>query len=297
MKAVLLVVVMIMSARLLPAQQQRIPLYDKEIPNSKPAPADYIEFTDSLGLINNVTHPTLTPYFPKKGTANGTAVIVCPGGGYGVLAAAKAAIIARYFTAAGITAFMLNSRLPNDLIMQDKTIGPLQDAQTALALVRKRATEWGINPKKVGFLGISAGGHLATTAGTHFDKPVIENKEKINLRPDFMVLVYPVILFDTAIASGTRENLIGEHAPDSLQRLFSNEKHVTAATPPTFLVHAADDDVVPVKNSLVFFNTLQEAHVKSSMHIFQSGGHGFRIDDPQYKWFDWCRNWLKENGF
>ncbi|WP_315816114.1 alpha/beta hydrolase family protein [Paraflavitalea speifideaquila] len=126
---------------------------------------------------------------------------------------------------------------------------------------------------------------------------MIENKEQVNLRPGFMVLVYPVILFDTAIESGTRENLIGAAAQPALIDHFSNEKHVTAATPPSFLVHAADDDVVPVKNSLVFFNALLVAHVKASMHIFQSGGHGFGFNDPNTKWFDWCRNWLKENGF
>ncbi|WP_315816115.1 alpha/beta hydrolase [Paraflavitalea speifideaquila] len=158
MKSVLLVVVSMVCSQLAPAQGKPIPLYEKEIPNSKPAPADYVENTDSSGLIRNVTHPTITPYFPKKGTGTGTAVIICPGGGYAVLASAGSAKVARAFTDIGITAFVLNFRLPNDLIMQDKTIGPLQDAQTALALIRKRAAAWGINPQKVGFVGISAGG-------------------------------------------------------------------------------------------------------------------------------------------
>lgn len=282
------------------AQEKAIPLYGKDIPNSKKAPASYVQYTDTSGLIRNVTNPSITPFFPKKGTASGTAVIICPGGGYAVLASAeKSALVAKAFNQAGIAAFVLNYRLPSDEIMVDKTIGPLQDAQTALLLIRKRAAEWGLNPHKIGFVGISAGGHLATTAATHFDQPVIDNKEQIDLRPDFMVLVYSVILFDTAIESGTRENLIGAAAQPALLNQFSNEKHVTANTPPAFLVHAADDDVVPVKNSLVFYNALLAANVKASMHIFQSGGHGFGLDNPNNKdkWFDSCRNWLRENGF
>ncbi|WP_211345678.1 alpha/beta hydrolase [Paraflavitalea soli] len=300
MKSTLITLVLMSVGYFLCAQEKAIPLYGKDIPNSKKAPASYVQYTDTSGLIRNVTNPSITPFFPKKGTASGTAVIICPGGGYAVLASAeKSALVAKAFNQAGIAAFVLNYRLPSDEIMVDKTIGPLQDAQTALLLIRKRAAEWGLNPHKIGFVGISAGGHLATTAATHFDQPVIDNKEQIDLRPDFMVLVYSVILFDTAIESGTRENLIGAAAQPALLNQFSNEKHVTANTPPAFLVHAADDDVVPVKNSLVFYNALLAANVKASMHIFQSGGHGFGLDNPNNKdkWFDSCRNWLRENGF
>jgi acetyl esterase/lipase len=281
------------------AQDKAIPLYEKTIPNSKEAPANYAEHTDSSGLISNVTTPGITPYFPQKGKSSGTAVIIFPGGGYSVLSSEDETAIAREFNKIGITAFVLKYRLPNDTIMIDKTIGPLQDAQTAVQIVRKRAAEWGINPNKIGLVGLSAGGHLASTEGTHYDNPVIENKEHISLRPDFMVLIYPVIIFDPLIPSGTRETLIGKTPSTALLNLYSNEKHVTTNTPPTFLVHAADDDVVPVKNSLRFFNALLSYQVKAEMHILQSGGHGFGLENPKSKdkWFDWCKNWLNENGF
>lgn len=247
---------------------------------------------DSTGLISNVTDPTLTLYLPQKPT--GTAVIICPGGGYFILGSVyKSADIAKEFTEIGITVFVLKYRLPHDAIMIDKTIGPLQDGQMALLTVRKRAAEWGINPNKVGFVGLSAGGHLASTVGTH-TQPVIENKENINLRPDFMMLIYPVLIFDKTIPSRVRENLIGKMASTELINRYSNEKHVTAKTPPAFLVHAADDDAVPVKNCLLFFNALLKAKVNAEMHIFQSGGHGFGLDKP---WFAPGKEWLKENGF
>lgn len=286
-------------AHLSHAQDKAIPLYEKTIPNSKEAPATYAEHTDSSGLISNVTNPSITPYFPQKGKSSGTAVIIFPGGGYSVLSTDDEIAIALEFNKIGITAFVLKYRLPNDTIMIDKTIGPLQDAQTAMRIVRKRAGEWGIKPNKIGLVGISAGGHLASTEGTHFDTSVIENKEHISLRPDFMVLVYPVIIFDPLTPSGTRETLIGKTPSTALLNLYSNEKHVTADTPPTFLVHAADDDVVPVKNSLLFFNALLSAKVKAEMHILQAGGHGFGLDNPKSKdkWFEWCKIWLSENGF
>lgn len=282
------------------AQEKPIVLYEDGVPNSKKPSAGYAEYTDSSGLTYQVTDPTLIPYFPEKGKSTGTAVIICPPGGYLVLPlATKSDEVARAFAKSGITAFVLKYRLPSDAIMIDKTIGPFQDAQRAIQLVRQRAAEWGIDPHKVGMVGLSAGGHLATTAGTHFNQAVIENKEGINLRPDFMVLVYAVIIFDPMIPSGPRERLIGKAASRKLLNLYSNEKHVTANTPPAFLVHAVDDDVVPVKNSLLFFDALIKANVKTGMHIFQAGGHGFGIENPANKdnWFEMCRNWMGENGF
>ncbi|MBS0031257.1 alpha/beta hydrolase [Chitinophaga sp. 22321] len=300
MKGVLLAAILACCVHFCYGQQQPIPLYEGEVPNSKKAPANYIENTDSDGVISKVTHPTITAYLPPKGMATGTAVIIFPGGGYKVVASGtEIADIAKAFNKIGVAAFELKYRLPSDDIMADKTIGPLQDAQKALAIVRKRAAAWGINPAKVGFMGISAGGHIASTAGTHYQAPVIDNKEKINLRPDFMILLYPVIVFDSLIPSGTRERLIGRSPSAATLDFFSNEKHVTANTPPTFLIHAADDTVVPVKNSLLFFNALANAKVKAGMHIFQAGGHGFDLNNPtsKDKWFDQCRNWLEENGF
>ena len=297
---VLMAAAFILNCQFSHAQQKVISLYGKEVPNSKAAPADYIEHIDSFGLIRNVTDPDLTVYLPEKGKSTGTAVIICPGGGYAVLASPeKSAAVAREFNKIGITAFVLKYRLPHDAIMIDKTIAPLQDGQMALLLVRRRAAEWGINPNKIGLAGFSAGGHLASTVATQFNRPVIENKANISLRPDFLILIYPVTLFDTLIASGVRERLIGTMPSAALLDQYSNEKHVTPNTPPTFLVHAADDEDVPVKNSLAFFSALTNAHVKAEMHIYQTGGHGFGLDNPsrKEKWFSWCRNWLKENGF
>lgn len=282
------------------AQEKPILLYENGVPNSKKAPADYMEYTDSSGLTYQVTDPTLIPYFPEKKMATGTAVIICPPGGYIVLPlATKSHELAQAFANQGITAFVLKYRLPSDAIMMDKTIGPLQDGQRAIQLVRERAAEWNIDPRKIGMVGLSAGGHLASTTGTHFNRAVIDNKEGVNLRPDFMVLVYPVIIFDLMIPSGPRERLIGKMPSKKLLNLYSNEKHVTMNTPPTFLVHATDDDVVPVKNSLLFFDALLKANVKASMHIFQAGAHGFGIEHPNNKdnWFEMCVNWMEENGF
>jgi acetyl esterase/lipase len=175
----------------------------------------------------------------------------------------------------------------------------LQDAQTAIMIVRKRAAEWGIDPAKIGIIGFSAGGHLASTAGTHFDKVVIENKENISVRPDFMMLIYPVITFGEYAHTGSRANLIGKTPSAAQVELYSNEKQITANTPPTFLIHAQDDKTVPVENSLMFYEGLLKNHVKAEMHLFQEGGHGFGLNNSKSKdkWFDWAANWLDENGF
>jgi acetyl esterase/lipase len=288
----------ILSAHLDYAQDTVIPLYEKNVPNSKETPANYIEETDSDGLTSKVSIPTMAAYFPEKSKANGTAVLIFAGGGYFVLAQKKCVEIAEAFNKTGIAAFVVKYRLPSDEIMVDKTIGPLQDAQTAIKIVRKRAAEWNINPAKIGMMGLSAGGHLVSMEGTQLDRMVIENKDNISLRPDFMILLYPVIIYDPAIPR-TRENLIGKKPSTKTLNLYVTEKHVTATTPPTFLIHAADDDVIPVKNSLLFFNALLNAKVNAEMHIVQNGGHGFGLYDAENKdkWFTLCLDWMKKNGF
>jgi acetyl esterase/lipase len=207
--------------------------------------------------------------------------------------------IARAFNKIGVTAFVVKYRLPSDSIMVDKTIGPLQDAQQAVLMVRKNADKWGLKTDKIGIIGFSAGGHLASTAGTHFDKVVIVDKDNISVRPDFVMLLYPVISFGPMAHVGSRENLIGKTPTTDLVNLYSNEKQITSNTPPTFLVHAEDDDVVPVQNSLMFYDALLNAKVKAEMHLFQSGGHGFGLNNSKSKnkWMDWAKNWLEENGF
>lgn len=299
MKTILSAFILTIVTAIAYGQEKPIPLYPKGVPNSKPTPAAYVETTED-NWIRKVSQPAITPYLPAKGTANGTAVIVCPGGSYSGLASAhEGSAIAQAFNQIGVTAYVLKYRLPSDEIMVDRSIGPLQDAQTAILIVRKHAAEWGIDPNKIGIIGFSAGGHLASTAGTHFDKLVIENKENISVRPDFVMLIYPVISFGEFAHTGSRENLIGKTLPAAQVELYSNEKQITANTPPTFLVHAEDDDVVAVQNSLLFYDSLLKNKVKAEMHLFQEGGHGFGLNNPKNKgkWFDWAANWLEENGF
>ena len=281
------------------AQEKPLVLYPNGVPNSKPTPSTYREKNDK-DWVTFVSQPMLLPYLPEKGLANGTAVVICPGGGYSGLSMENEGYsIAKAFNRIGVAAFILKYRLPSDDVMQDKTIGPLQDAQQAILTVRKNGAKWGINPNKIGIIGFSAGGHLASTAGTHFDKVLVDNKEHTSARPDFMLLIYPVITFGEQAHLGSRENLIGKNPSQRMIDLYSNEKQVSADTPPTFLIHAEDDDVVPVQNSLLMYNALLKNKIKAEMHLFQAGGHGFGLNNPKSKdkWFDWAKVWLAENGF
>lgn len=280
------------------AQEKVIPLYSNVIPNSKSIPLDYKEVKDTTrGYFTNVSIPTLTVFMPKKGTENGTAVIIFPSGGYRVVVD-DGADIAKEFIKKGIIAFVLKYRLPSDEIMLDKSIGALQDAQMAIKLVRMNAKDYNINPNKIGFVGLSAGGHLATTEATHLNTIVIDNKENINLRPDFLILLYPVISFTQNKVTATITRLLGANPSEDSLNFFSNEKHVKADTPPVFLLHANDDDRVPVQHSLLFFETLQNAKVKSELHVLLNGGHAFALEHPTRgdKWFNWCIDWLNDIG-
>lgn len=280
-------------------QENVIPLYSDGIPNSKSTPIDYKEIKDTArGYFTKISVPTLTLFKPKEGTANGTAVIILPSGGYRVVVD-EGADIAKEFTKNGVTAFVLKYRLPSDEIMIDKSIGPLQDAQQAIKLIRMKANDFNIDVNKIGFVGLSAGGHLATTEATHLDTVVINNKENINLRPDFLILIYPVISFTQYKVSATISRLLGENPAEDSLNFFSNEKNVKSDLPPVFLLHASDDDRVPVQHSLLFFEKLQIAKVKSELHILPNGGHAFALEHPTRgdKWFGWCIDWLKDLGF
>jgi acetyl esterase/lipase len=265
--------------------QTTIPLYDGNIPNSKPG-------------VTKSFDPTLTVYQPAKDKANGTAIIVCPGGGYSSVVMKKEGDdIAKFFVEWGITAFVLKYRLPNDTTMVQKEIGPLQDAERAIQLVRLRAKEYNISPNKVGIIGFSAGGHLAATLGTHFKKAVIPNPHNVSFRPDFMILAYPVISFNDSLSHpGSRTHLLGDHPSDKLLKEFSNELHVTKETPPTFLVHAKDDNKVPVANSVVFYNALVKNHVPAEIYLYEKGSHGFALNNTTTteKWTDRLKGWMKK---
>jgi acetyl esterase/lipase len=279
--------------------QKVIPLYDGEIPNARPAPDQEYQWweTDSIEIISKVTKPTLTIYLPKKEKTIRAAVIICPGGGYVNLAVShEGADVARRFADSGIAAFVLKYRIPDDSTMIDKEIGPLQDAQRAILTVRSRAGEWGIDPHRIGIMGFSAGGHLASTAGTHFEKNYIDNPRHISLRPDFMLLIYPVISFDSAIAHmGSMHNLIGPHPASLKIDEYSGEKQVTDATPPAFLVHAKDDNVVPYTNSIVFEKALKKHHIPVEVFLYDQGGHGFGMKNKSSTkdWMKRCIQWLE----
>jgi acetyl esterase/lipase len=287
--------------------QREIPLYNSTIPNSRPAPDR--EKADSSGnvkrpgyyMLSLVSHPTLTLFLPPSDKANGSAIVICPGGGYSHLAMAHEGMeVARRLNEMGIAAFVLKYRLPSDETMIDKEIGPLQDAQRAIQLVRQHAADWGVDPKRVGIMGFSAGGHLASTAGTHFTRSLIENKEGISLRPDWMILGYPVISFSDSIGHrGSRDNLLGKHPAPAKILEYSNELQVTPNTPPTFLVHAGDDKTVPVANSLRFYEALVHSGVPSEMHVYPHGGHGFGLHNPTTRdeWMDRLTNWMDANGW
>jgi acetyl esterase/lipase len=278
------------------AQNKEVINIFKEVPNQIKSDAYVEELTPQYA--SKVTLPQLFVFSPAAGKANGTAVIICPGGGYGRLAIDKEGYkVAEKFANEGITAFVLKYRLPSDLIMKDKAIGPLQDAQQAIKWVRENASKYGVNTNKIGIMGFSAGGHLASTASTHFNRVVIANKKETSVRPDFSILIYPVITFGEFTHPGSKNNLIGQAASEEQVKLYSNELQVTAETPITFLVHANDDKAVPAENSLDYVKALKKFNIKNELHLYQSGGHGFGLENKTSKddWFKSLINWMSIN--
>lgn len=282
--------------------QQTIPLYPGTIPNSKIATDEEVsEQKDGITIVSKISKPTLSIFLPPKKKANGTAVIIFPGGGYWVNAIShEGTDVARKFNEMGVAAFVLKYRIPSDATMENREIGPLQDAQQAIKVVRQRAAEWRVDPNRIGIMGFSAGGHLASTAGTHFAKPVIPDGGGVSLRPDFMILIYPVISFQDSVGHlGSREQLIGKNPSLEKKNYYSNELQVTPQTPPAFLVHATDDDVVKVKNSVLFYLSLVKNKVPAELHLYQKGGHGFGMNNKttQDRWMERCKNWMRSNGW
>jgi acetyl esterase/lipase len=282
--------------------QTEISLYPEGVPNSiKIQNREYIKKgNDGKLRVHNITIPTLTIFEAPKEKANGTSIIICPGGGYSIVAISHEGFdVARQFNDMGVTAFVLKYRMPNDSTMVDKTIGPLQDAQRAVQYVRENAKHWHLDKHTIGLLGFSAGGHLASTEATHFKKSFIGNK-KDQPSSDYLVLIYPVISFtDSLMHKGSRDNLIGRDPSAETTQLYSNELQVSKETPPTFLVHAKDDGGVKYQNSTAFYDALKRNDVKTDIYLFEKGGHGFGLNNPtsDVKWVDLVRQWMDSNGW
>lgn len=273
--------------------QEIIRLYPSTVPNSKVSKMEEDKTLPPSGMFSRVTVPTLEIYLPEKEKASGTAVIICPGGGYSVVVYAGEGIsTAKELVKAGIAAVVLKYRLPNDSTMTDKKLGPLQDAQQAIKMVRENAAKWGVDANRIGIMGFSAGGHLASTVATHFDKAVIENGNGTSLRPDFQILVYPVIsMQDSLTHADSRTKLLGRQPSKADIDFFSNEMQLTKNAPPAYLTHAADDKVVDVDNSVAYFEKLRHLNVPVEMHIYPKGGHGFIF--RQKGWMEPLLQWMK----
>ncbi len=264
------------------AQNFRISLWQKDIPNFKAS--DEVETRDTSGIvrIGKVQNPEIEVFLPSKQNATGDAVIICPGGGYHILAYDwEGSDIAKYFNSKGIAAIVLKYRLPSTSSSIELRLSPLLDAQRAMRMVRHNATGWNIKPDRIGIMGFSAGGHLASTLSTHFDAGDPNAKDpidRLSCRPDFSVLIYPVITFSSDFQhSGSKEALLGKNADPELIKYYSNELQVTELTPPAILIHSNDDQAVPVENSLAYFAALRKNKVSASLHIYPYGGHGFSL--------------------
>lgn len=285
------------------AQDATIPLWENKIPDEIRAKNYEEEKTikdGELQSVTKVTTPTLTVYIPKNVKPNGTAILILPGGGYGHLAMLKEGKkVAQWLNSVGITAFVLKYRLPNDAIMTNKSIGPLQDAQEAIRIIRRNSAKWHLKDDKIGVMGFSAGGHLASTLCTHYDEKVYESGG-ISARPDFSVLIYPVISMNDEIThKGSQQNLLGKTTSLKEIESFSNELQVTDKTPIAFIIHASDDKAVPVENSIRYYQALKRNNVSAELHIYEKGGHGFglAVKPGSTQWTAECAEWLKANGY
>jgi len=286
------------------AENLVIPLWPEGVPPAvrADAPAAKGPIGDEKivdGRISNVSVPTLTVYAPAVDRPNGTAVIVCPGGGYSFLSNDREGIqYANWLSHLGVTVFILKSRL-----QEYGHPAPLQDVLRAVRTVRSRATEFKINPARLGVMGSSAGGHLAASAGTLFDHPDGRTGaalDAVSARPDFVVLLYPVItMADPAVHAGSRKALLGASPAPALLQLMSLEKQVTAATPPTLLIHTQEDQAVPVENSILFFQALTRAKVPAELYAFEHGSHGMGMKAEFGTASDWpkrAEEWFRNRG-
>src|SRR5690554_6527546 len=278
-----------------------LPLYET-VPNWKSSDEKEEVVADDIALVRKVQEPNIQVFLPSKRNATRQAVVICPGGGYAVLAYDwEGTDIAKWLNSQGIAAIVLKYRLPSPVSQVSPHDVPLMDAQRAMRMVRQHAEEWNIDPQQIGIMGFSAGGHLASTLGTHYDAGDAGAKDPIETfssRPDFMILGYPVISLKEHVAHiGSRNNLLGKSPSDELVSRFSNELQVTEDTPPTFIFHSQDDTGVPVQHSLLFYQALLESNVAVEMHLYPKGGHGYSLginaEGTFRGWTDSCIQWLK----
>lgn len=298
---IIVVLALIINNLIIDAQEVTMPLYRGSIPNSKFTGQKEKVEKDGIIAISNVQVPDISVYLPGKRFATRQAVIICPGGGYHILCFDyEGTDVARFFNSIGVAAIVLKYRLPvyGNTIEPHKA--PLMDAQRAIRLVRFNASKWNIDADKIGIMGFSAGGHLASTAGTHFDygnKAAVDSVERISCRPDFMILMYPVISFvDPSVHTGSRESLIGKDGDLKLAQFYSSELQVSDDTPPAFFVHADNDSAVPVENTLLMYRALRAKKVPAELHILSEGEHGFGMGVDNDHIGSWTMNlklWLK----
>lgn len=286
------------------SQEYVMKLWEDIPPNYHSTNEEKWDSTDIV-LVRNVDIPEMAVYLPSKRNANGKAVVICPGGGYYVLAYDwEGTDIAKWFNSRGVAAIVLKYRVPAGSNHPDSHKSPLIDARRALKLARHNAGDWNIHPDKVGIMGFSAGGHLASTLATHFDygdKDATDSVERQSSRPDFMVLVYPGISFDSEFfASGSSSGLLGKDPDPELLSYYSNELHVAEDTPPAFIVHAQNDEGVSVYHSLLFYQALIEHGVRTEMHLYPTGGHGFSFGyglGTVESWTESLMKWLNQEDF
>ena len=283
------------------AQNRIVPLWQGDPPNYRETGEVTIWDTSDIVRVRNVQKPDIAVFLPSKKNATGEAVVICPGGGYGILAYDwEGSDIARWLNSQGIAAFVLKYRLPGSKSNIIPYKSPLMDAQRAMRIVRSNAESWNIDPERIGVMGFSAGGHLASTLSTHYDAGDPSSSdpvEKVSCRPDFSVLVYPVISFTEDFQhSGSRINLLGEDADESLVKYYSNELQVTEDTPPAILIHSDDDKAVPVENSIAYYKALRNNDIASELHIYPYGGHGYSLAIGQghlATWTDRVIEWIR----
>lgn len=274
------------------------PLYSGEIPNYIAGPnMESSAITGGILRISNVTDPVYTLYLaPENQQAKKPLVIIFPGGGYRILAAShEGSDIARKLNEIGIHAMVVHYRLPDSTRQVEKQFAPLQDAQQAIRVARQSANLWNVDSTKIGVMGFSAGGHLASSAATHFQTDFTKINDGQNLRPDFQLLIYPVVTFRSYSHSGSVNSLLGKNKSEEMLHLFSNEEQVNATTPRAFIVHAADDGAVPVANALNYASALANNKVPVDLHIMAKGGHGFGLTNKTTEeyWFDRLATWFK----